>query len=197
MNNLRAIGIAGLLVLYPLLAYLSRTQADMSMDYLLAMLGYGLFGLFFFEKLFKGETLRVPYYLTALGIFALYKMASAMLISDLFMTAGVFKYFYSDPFFGSFFLLLVIENTRFSPKMIRYTAKGIFAMLLLAGVVIAYQIIDPLFFYDPALVGSNGMDFDRWQEYLKAHPELSHDNVTRLMDGYRFSIYSWSSELSV
>jgi len=197
MNNLRSISILGILVLYPVIAYATRNYLNMAVDYVFGFVGFILLGMLLLEKWMTRTSIRVPYYWMALFCFSIYVMLSGIFVSDVFIEKGVVKYLYSDPFIVSCVLLLVIENTSFSKRLIHFCLPVLACFLFLAAAVSIIQISDPLFLLDQSLIVGNGMDAERLKHYFELHPEELDMSTVRMMEGYRFSIYSWINQLSV
>jgi hypothetical protein len=148
-----------------------------------------------FEIYKTGANIIIPTYLKFFGLFTIYKLLSGIFISELFFLRGI-KYFYSDSIWIAFMALLLVENVRFNEGPIKMSKYIIFGSLLVASVVSVVQISKPLFFLNDELL-VQGLSVDRMVDYYTNTPDEMTGNVSRLMEGYRLSIYSYINELSI
>jgi len=106
------------------------------------------------------------------------------------------KYLYRDPFLRAWAALLLIENTRFDQKAISFSLNFLFVTLVVAALVSIRQIYDPLFFQN-GIIDGNFRSLSEYQQYLEGLGAPSLYDITPIEGGYRYSIYSWTSGISV
>jgi len=197
MNRLRSILILGLLCSYPIYSYLTTTVLGINPNYLLGLIAYLLLAEVLLTKYREDENLVIPGYLILLGLFAAYVFGSSVFISDRFQEVSLIKYLYEDPFLKSFAFIFVLENTRFQKNHIQWALKCLFGVLILAALVTLRQVYDPLFFRSEVIGNAASISFERYSEYVKGLSPFHADDVEFLSEGYRTSIYSWISGISV
>jgi hypothetical protein len=187
-----------LLCLFPLFGYLTRTYLGEKPSIFLGILSMVLLVGVLFEKYQSGNTLKIPLYVLLFGGFALYALVSGVLVSDRVAEIGLIKYLFKDPLIRCFVIFLLIENLNFSPTLVKVSIKVLFGMLILAAVVSIIQISDPFFFLNKSiLVESNVSSSEHFLSYYLNNPGETTGSVRRLLGGYRFSIYSWITNISV
>ncbi|NND08917.1 MAG: hypothetical protein HKN87_21305 [Saprospiraceae bacterium] len=197
MNRLRSILILGLLCSYPLYSYLVTTLLGVNPNYLLGLVAYVLFAEVVITKFREDENLVVPPYLILFGLFALYVFASSLFVADKFQEVSIVKYLYEDPFLKSFAFIFVLENTLFHKGHIRIALQSLFFILIIASLVTLWQVYDPLFLRSEVVGNMASIPFERYSEYVMSlGPDYTED-VEFLAEGYRTSIYSWISGISV
>lgn len=189
------------LLFYPLIAYaVTKTMGegmDMTKAFGLICLAYMAFVLF---QIFKSRSnLVIPLYVIFFGLFTIYTMLCGMFMTDYFNERGI-KYFYSDPIWLTFVSLLIVENTYFSENLLKFARKILLLTLILASVVSVIQISNPLFFNNNEIL-VEGLSYERMADYYSNGPRINTaeemGKVSRFLDGYRLSIFSYIKELSV
>ncbi len=196
LRELRANLILYLLVLYPIVCFGIRTITGSVPNYVTGVFFIGLTLDLLFEKYAENEALKLPLYVRLFGLFALYVFFSGVFVSDIAIEEGFFKYFYRDPYIRTFAVLLLIENTHFPRKLVKSFLPILYITLIIAAITSVIQVVNPFFLldrtvlYDESLAtGGNVSDLNPGN--------LSGAAVRILLQGYRFSIYSWSGSLSV
>lgn len=187
------------LISYPLFAFLVVKSVDMEVTkaFGIVCVSFLLYRCF---EIYKTESnLKVPFYVILYGLFTAYTLFCYMFITDYFITRGN-KYFYSDPIWLTFIGLILVENIEFSYRSIQRAKQVLVITLILASVVSIIQIFKPLFLVDDRLF-VQGMSIERMQEYYQSNPNaLSKGEsgyVDRFFEGYRLSIFSYISGISV
>lgn len=154
-------------------------------------------------KMAAGTPLKFPKYLQVFGILVLFQIFTAIFVSDVFVTKGSLKYFYSDPYVRAFLAFFILENTHFSAKQLKVVTMVILPLLVLASVVSVIQISNPFFFTDASVFLSEEADsLEKVQRLLRdgsvtALSKLDNAGTRFLVQGYRNSIYSWVHTTSV
>ena len=185
-----------LLLLYPLFSFFVHLGTGLHPNYAFGLICI-VFLIYRLISIYReGINLRVPYYLILFGVFTIYAIFSNILASDELEVEGVFKYFYSNPFFLTLIAFLIVENTSFPKKWIKWATTVLVITLVLAATVSLIQIYDPLFFnYNADLI--QGLSYERLEEYYRNNPDESSGNVSRFFKDYRLSIYSYITQISV
>ncbi len=196
MERLRGTLILIALCIYPWYSYVVVHHLNMDPNYLIGSLVYALTAELFITKYSRDDAMRIPPYLKMLGIFAIYVFASKVFLTDKIVEIGLSKYLYRDPFLRAWCAVLIIENTAFDKKLIRYSLHFLFATLLLAGAVSLIQVSDPLFFQNGVMAG-NFVSLEQYQQYLESLGPENVREITPILEGYRYSIYSWISGISI
>ncbi|MCB0668273.1 MAG: O-antigen ligase family protein [Saprospiraceae bacterium] len=197
MDTIRGRIILGLLSTFPIFAYVSVQYLHADANHLSGLIIYALLFELIFTKFRLDENLRIPKYLTLLAFFTLYLFIVKIFVSDIVANEGLFKYLYHDNFLRATAALLIIENTRFDKQAINYSLKFLFWVLIAAAIVSVIQINDPLFFRNGGWLDSGFGSFEAYEQYLKSLGPYYYDDVTPIHEGYRYSIYSWVSGVSV
>lgn len=196
MEAFRSKAILAFLCLYPIFSYVVVDRLDMDPNYAAGLFIYFLFVEVLFSKYIHHGSIKIPAYLIALGTFAVYVFASKIFITDEVLDTGIIRYLYRDPFLRSFCALFVLTNTSFDEKSLRYTIHFLFITLVVAALVSLRQVYDPLFFHNGILAG-NFSSLDQYQTFMESlGPDPNYD-ITPLQEGYRYSIYSWISGISI
>jgi hypothetical protein len=147
----------------------------------------------------KGENLIVPTYIVLFGLFTGYTLYCHMFVSDYFEERGI-KLFFSDSVWLSFLAMIVVENIKFSEKVIFFAQKVLIILLVLASLVSLIQITNPLFMVNDQLL-VQGLSYDRMAEYYQGGTQgLSKGQIgyiQRFMEGYKLSIFSYINGISV
>jgi len=196
MDKLRGRLILLLLCIYPIYSYAVVSVLDSDPNYLAGLFIYLLLGELIVTRYRESERISIPVYLNVLGLFVLYVFVSSIFISDTIREIGVLKYFYRDPFLRAWAALLLIENTRFDQKAIAYSLNFLFGILVVAALVSIRQIYDPLFFQN-GIIDGNFRSLAEYQKYLEGLGASQMYDITPIEEGYRYSIYSWTSGISV
>ncbi len=197
MDAARSFLLLSLLCLYPAYSYVVRSYVGIDPDYLSGVV-IMLFGLHQLVLNYRSDRKLVfPQYLKILSLFALYALATSIFISRQVAETGLVKYLYSDPFVRMLVAMWVIENTHFFERHIRWSLHLLFGMIVVAAVVSIKQIADPLFFTQLDVPGEFS-SIEAYLAFLREHEGISASvDVTHLVGGYRFSIYSWITGISV
>jgi len=189
-----------ILLVYPLFCYLGIKTIDKNEE-ILALVCIGLL-LFRIVEIYKSQSnLVIPIYVMFFGLFMVYTMLCGIFMSNYFIERG-YKYFYTDSIWLTFIALLIIENTFFSIKSLKFAKKILEFTLVLAAIVSIIQISKPLFFVNDK-VFVKGLSYDRMAEYYKNIPNTEigaaweAGMVDRFLGGYRSSIFSYIDPLSV
>lgn len=196
MEILRGRIILLMLCLYPLYGYMVVSFLHSDPDYLSGLVIYGLGAELLITKFRNNENLRLPGYLLLLGLFTLYIFISKIFISDVVIETGLITYLYRDGFLRATVTLLIIENTRFDRKALDTSLKVLFWILIAAAGVSIIQIDNPLFFRNGGWLNGYG-SFEQYEQYLQNLGPFYIDDVRPVKEGYRYSIYSWISGISV
>lgn len=197
METIRGRIILGLLCLYPLYAYISLQYLNYDPNHLAGLVIYGLLAELLVTKFRSDENLRIPKYIVLLALFTFYLFAVKIFVSDLVAETGLLKYLYRDNFLRAVAALLIIENTRFERPAIDFSLKFLFWTLMVAAGVSLIQVNNPLFFRYGNWISGNYGSFEAYQKYLETLGPYFIDDVTPIREGYRYSIYSWVSGVSV
>lgn len=197
MDSIRGRIILGLLCVFPLFAYTGVHYLQADPNHLAGLIIYALLFELLITKYRNDENLRIPGYLTILGLFTLYLFVVKIFVSDIVSEAGLIKYFYHDNFLRATAALLIIENTRFDRWSINISLKFLFWVLVGAAVVSIIQVDDPLFFRNGDWLTGGYRSFEAYQEHLNNLGPFQQDDLTPIQEGYRYSIYSWISGVSV
>ncbi|MEX0287525.1 MAG: O-antigen ligase family protein, partial [Flavobacteriaceae bacterium] len=185
-----------LLLFYPLFSFFVHLGSGLHPNYAFGLICFVFLAYRLLIIYRDGSNLNVPYYLVLFAIFTTYAIFSNIIASDELEVEGVFKYFYSNPFFLTLIAFLIVENTVFPKRWIKWASNILVGILILAAAVSVIQVFDPLFFnYNADLVG--GLSYDRLEEYYRNNPEESSGNVSRFFKNYRLSIYSYITQISV
>ena len=186
-----------ILLAYPLFAYIASNPEGISKRVFgLICLIYLLFRICEIYK--TRSNLAMPLYVVFFGLFTGYTLFCHMFITDHFIERGV-KYFYSDSIWLTFIALIIVENTHFSNNSLRFAKKILGFTLILASVVSIIQISNPLFFTNDELL-VQGLSYDRMAEFYQNNRIGTSGEmgfVSRFLDGYRLSIFSYINGLSV
>lgn len=195
INDIRALVILSILSVFPFFAYISLDFLGRDPKYIFSFLCYLFLAEFLFSSFKTGRSIRVPYYLIVFGIFNVYAILTGIFVSGHLLKVGLIKFLYSDLFFTSFWVVLLIENTHFPEKFIRVTIQILFATLLIAAVVSVIQISKPLFFVNVDIPLGEDASFE---SILAFSPVPGEENsVTELIKERRIlSIYTWINSRS-
>ena len=188
-----------ILALFPFISYLFRSYLDVSFGNVFGFITIVLTLDLLIEKAASNTPFNVPRYLLFYGLFVLYAFITGSIISSVVVKLGVIKYLYSSLYVKTFFMFLIIENTKFSLTTIRNTVIILFVHLVIAAIVIIFQYFDPYFFFNKAIFFDENVQNERQlNTYLSTSSTLLNSSTKRvLLQGYRFSIYSWISEPSI
>ena len=197
MDTIRGRIILGLLCFYPLYAYITIQHLHNDPNYLSGIIIYALLGELLLSKFRTDETLRLPAYLVLLGAFTIYLFGVKIFVSDLVAKEGLIKYWYRDSFLRATAILLIIENTKFDQRAINISLKVLFWILICAAGVSIVQIDNPLFFRNGGWLTGGFSTFKEYENYLGTLGPYFKDDITPVLEGYRYSIYSWISGVSV
>ena len=199
LRNLPKILFLLVLLAYPLFAYIVSKSEGLSASKALGLicLSYLLYRI---VEIYKTRSnLVMPFYVVLFGLFTVYTLLCGMFISDYFAERGI-KYFYSDPIWLTFIALIIVENIQFSYNTLKFAKKILGFTLILASIVSIIQISKPFFFVNNELF-VHGLSYDRMAEYYEnSNLGLSKGEkgaVSRFLDGYRHSIFSYINGLSV
>ncbi len=196
MNDIRARSILVLLCTYPLFAYFIRIQFGITPSSAAGMVGFILMLEVVITKFRNNENLILPKYLLALLGFSFYVLASKIFLTNEMYSVSLPEYMIREPFFKSFAFIFVLENTKFRRSDITWATHFLFFSLIAAAIVTLIQIKEPFFFRREALF-AKGMSFDRMQNMLSSFTEEEYRELRFINKGYRFSIYSWITGISV
>ncbi len=196
LRNLPKFIFSLILVFYPFFSFLVYEGTGVNPDYLFGFICLSILLIKLYAIYSAGENLVVPSYIAIFGVFTAYIILSSIFVSDLFIEKGAVKYFYSNSFIMTFVGFLIIENTCFPKKWIKLAIKILGVVLIISAIVSVIQIFEPLFFIKNRSV-IEGFSYDRIAEYYDNNPEEETSSMSRLLDGYRSSIYSYISGLSV
>ncbi len=197
MNSIRSILILVLLCTYPLYSYAATFLLDVNPNYLTGLIAFLLLFEVLFTKYRLKENLIIPPYLVIFGLFTLYVFGSSILISNRFAEVSFIKYVYEDPFLKSLAFIFVVENTRFQESHLNLALRFLFIVLIAAALVTLWQVYDPLFFNADVIKGMHPTSFERYTDYVSnLGPGYDH-GLDFIKEGYRTSIYSWISGVSV
>ena len=184
------------LVFYPALSFIVSKGSGMVTDYIFGV-GCLLFLLSRLYNIYKtGTNLVLPNYVLFYGLFALYVMISLALRSDTLAKLGLVKFLYSNSIFLTPIAFLIIENTSFSSKYLRRSITILTVFLVVAAIVSVIQVFEPLFMVKKDYL-VEGLSYDRMSQYYGENPTQKSNNVSRFLQGYRYSIYSYIGGLSV
>lgn len=197
MDTLRGRTILGLLCIYPLFAYIGIQYLNTDPNYLAGIIVYALLAELLISKFRSNENLRIPNYLILLGAFTIYLLGVKIFVSDIVANAGLLKYLYRDHFLRATAALLIIENTKFERASINLSLKFIFWTLIIAAGVSIIQIDNPLFFRNGGWLTGGFSTFEAYEKYLSTLGPYYKDDIAPILEGYRYSIYSWISGVSV
>ncbi len=147
----------------------------------------------------RGEDLVFPTYIVLFGLFTGYTLYCHMFVSDYFQERGI-KLFFSESIWLSFLAMIIVENIKFSTRVMFLAQKALIILLVLALIVSLIQISNPLFFLnDQFLV--KGISYDRMANFYNESREgLSKAQLAfsqRFLEGYRLSIFSYINGPSV
>lgn len=197
MDKVRGRIILILLCIYPFYSFFAVKYLDIDPNYLAGLLAYLLGGQILLSSFAENRNLQIPSYLLALGLFFLYTFFSSVFISDRVYDTGLIKYLYHDPYLRSIAFLFVIENTVFEKKAIAISLNFLFGVLMLAALVSLRQVYEPLFFANVGSAAGGEVSLQRYQLYLESLGGNQVELLTPIKEGYRYSIYSWISGISV
>ncbi|NND33198.1 MAG: hypothetical protein HKN76_11460 [Saprospiraceae bacterium] len=189
--------ILALLSTYPFYSYVMVNYFSSDPNYLSGIIVYFFGAELLITSYSRNKTIAFPKYLLALGAFFLYTLVSSLFISDLLHELGPTKYIYRDPYLRAFVILLVIENTVFDKKAISFSLQFLFGVMVVAAMVSLRQVYDPLFYANIGMESATGASLERYQQYLETLGTNYLDHLTPIKEGYRYSIYSWISGISV
>lgn len=96
-----------------------------------------------------GYIKNFPVYLRWYGLFVLFELVNKYLFHDNDLLVGASHVFRSAMYLLSFFILLIVENTRFSRKFILSINGVLIPFLFFAMLISMVQFFDPEFFVNP------------------------------------------------
>ncbi|WP_170863173.1 O-antigen ligase family protein [Pseudozobellia thermophila] len=149
----------------------------------------------------SNETLSVPYYLIFFGLFTGYTIICDMFKTQIFEGREL-KYFYSEPIWLTFIALIIVENVSYPHKLMVIAKHVLGFTLVIAAIVSVIQVSNPLFLINNDVL-IDGLPFERIKQYYEnatvsdVGSRANLSKVNRFLDGYRLSIFSYISELSV
>ncbi|WP_198439858.1 O-antigen ligase family protein [Pareuzebyella sediminis] len=185
-----------ILLFYSLFDFLVYESSGAKFEYLFGAFCLVLLTLRLFCQYRKNVNIVIPHYILFLAAFIIYTSLTGIFVSDLFIEKGAFKYFYSNSFIMMMTSFLFIENTYFPRKWIDGAINILGLVLIVSAIVSVIQVFEPLFLMKDRSV-IEGLSYDRLLEYYDKNPEEKSGSVSRLFQGYRFSIYSHVSAISV
>ena len=197
MDKIRGRIILTLLCMYPFYCFLAVKQFGIDPNYFSGILVYLLGVEILITRYSQNKNIVLPKYLIAFGAFFLYTFLSSLFISDLIYDLGLSKYLYRDHYLRAIVILFVIENTSFDKKAIKWSLQFLFGVIVIAALVSLRQVYDPLFFQNIGLGNPASNSLERYQQYLESLGGTYADHLTPITEGYRYSIYSWISGISV
>ena len=185
-----------ILGLYPFFAFFVRSAANSSPANIFGSICF-VFLAYRLYQLFKtGKGLKVPFYLMILGCFVLYTILSSIFLTSTLIEEGALKSLYANSFLHTFVAFLLIENMEFPENILKRIIQLLGVVLVIAALVSIIQISDPLFFFNDSEL-QQGLSYDRLQYYYANLDEDQTNATSRFFKGYRYSIYSWITGLSV
>lgn len=188
------------LLVFPGLAYLvTRPAIDITSYMALGIICVAFLVYRLIEVYRKGENLVIPIYVVLFGLFTGYTLFCHMFVSGYFQERGI-KFFFSNSIWLAFVAMIIVENVKFSEKVMLWAQKILIVLLLLAAVVSLIQITNPLFMVNDQLL-VQGLSYDRMAEYYQGGTQgLSKGQIgyiQRFMEGYKLSIFSYINGISV
>lgn len=184
------------LVFYPLFSVIVWEVMGMNPEYVFGFICFGYLTILLYNIYKRGKNLNVPYYILIFTVFTVYTVLSSIFISNEFIEKGAFNYLYSSSIVRTLIAFIIVENTCFSSRQMKFAIKMIGLTLVLAALVSVIQIFEPLFLIkDDDFI--QGLSPDRMVEYYKTNPALETGRIDRTLEGYRLSIFSYMGGISV
>lgn len=176
MKSLNKFFVIGFL-LYPLWAFLLKSQFGLSVDYVFGILSMVFALVLLGHKLYANETVHFPTYILFLFLFFLYTFFINSATGALDVgNKGLLIYLLVNEHFIPIFLFFIIENLDLQPSFFKIVKPVALAVFIISVIVIVIQYYVPFFWMDMSFVGN--------ADYI----DFSH----RL-----FSIYTWISSNAV